>query len=139
MLRVTSSNGGVTVDAHAKVNLTLRVAGRRPDGYHDLESVVAGVAMYDRLCFEAGDGLSLKCDDPAVPSGDDNLVLKAARLLWEFCGMDRDTSIYLWKHVPSWRGLAEARRLAGAARAGGVEAVAATLEGDIQRVQGDTP
>jgi 4-diphosphocytidyl-2-C-methyl-D-erythritol kinase len=118
MLRVTSSNGGVTVDAPAKVNLTLRVVGRRPDGYHDLESVVAGVALCDRLRFEAGEGLFLTCDDPAIPSGDDNLVLKAARLLREFCGVDQGARIYLRKHVPAGRGFGGGSSDAAAALAG---------------------
>jgi 4-diphosphocytidyl-2-C-methyl-D-erythritol kinase len=70
----------------AKVNLSLRVIGRRVDGYHDLESVVGFADCADRLTFEAGGQLSLTCTGPlAAACGDtaDNLVLKAARLLAE--------------------------------------------------------
>ena len=73
-------------DARAKVNLTLRVMGRRADGYHDLESVVAFADCADRLTFEPGGELSLATTGPrAEECGDsaDNLVIKAARLLAE--------------------------------------------------------
>jgi 4-diphosphocytidyl-2-C-methyl-D-erythritol kinase len=73
-------------DGRAKVNLTLRVVGRRVDGYHDLESVVAFADCADRLTLTAGPTLSLKTTGPlAEACGEtvDNLVLKAARLLAE--------------------------------------------------------
>src|SRR3954452_17222522 len=74
----------LTDDARAKVNLTLRVVGRRVDGYHDLESVVAFCDCADRLVLDPGPELSLVTTGPlAQDCGDasDNLVLKAARLL----------------------------------------------------------
>ena len=70
----------------AKVNLTLRVIGRRVDGYHDLESVVAFADCADRLTLVPGGELHLTCTGPlAAACGEtaDNLVLKAARLLGE--------------------------------------------------------
>src|ERR1700760_4324670 len=70
----------------AKVNLSLRVIGRRVDGYHDLESVVAFADCADRLTLDPGPELSLTTTGPlAAACGDtsDNLVLKAARLLAE--------------------------------------------------------
>jgi len=73
-------------EACAKVNLTLRVNGRRSDGYHDLESVVAFADCADRLTLTPGSNLDLKMSGPlAQACGDtsDNLVLKAARLLAE--------------------------------------------------------
>ena len=76
----------LTDDARAKVNLTLRVVGRRVDGYHDLESVVAFADCADRLTLEPGPELSLTITGPgAQDCGEtsDNLVLKAARLLGE--------------------------------------------------------
>jgi 4-diphosphocytidyl-2-C-methyl-D-erythritol kinase len=76
----------LTDDARAKVNLTLRVVGRRVDGYHDLESVVAFCDCADRLTLEPGSELQLATTGPrAQDCGEaaDNLVLKAARLLGE--------------------------------------------------------
>ena len=73
-------------EGRAKVNLTLRVVGRRVDGYHDLESVVAFADCADRLSLTPGDSLDLKTIGPlANDCGDnaDNLVLKAAELLGE--------------------------------------------------------
>src|SRR4051794_7155073 len=73
-------------DARAKVNLTLRVVGRRVDGYHDLESVVAFCDCADRLTLEPGPELSPTTTGPlAQDCGEpsDNLVLKTARLLGE--------------------------------------------------------
>lgn len=73
-------------EGRAKVNLTLRVVGRRVDGYHDLESVVAFADCADRLSLTPADSLDLKTIGPlAGDCGDcaDNLVLKAAQLLGE--------------------------------------------------------
>ena len=74
----------ITETAPAKVNLTLRITGRRPDGYHELESLVAFTRVGDRLAFVPGDALALEVAGPsAAAAGDaaDNLVLKAAREL----------------------------------------------------------
>src|ERR1700755_2154025 len=73
-------------EARAKVNLTLRVNGRRSDGYHDLESVVAFADCADRLTLSPGPELHLTMSGPlaqACGETSDNLVLKAARLLAE--------------------------------------------------------
>jgi 4-diphosphocytidyl-2-C-methyl-D-erythritol kinase len=73
-------------DGRAKVNLTLRVVGRRVDGYHDLESVVAFADCADRLSLTPGPQLTLKITGPlALACGDtaDNLVFKAAKVLGE--------------------------------------------------------
>jgi 4-diphosphocytidyl-2-C-methyl-D-erythritol kinase len=77
---------GLVEEGRAKVNLTLRVVGRRTDGYHDLESVVAFADCADKLTLTPGPELSLKTVGPlATACGEisDNLVLKAARLLAE--------------------------------------------------------
>ena len=118
MLRLTSSRVGLAVEAPAKVNLTLRVVGVRPDGYHDLESVVAAVGLFDRLRIEPADGLDLVCGDAAVPPGDENLVMKAARLLRESCGTRQGARVYLEKHIPAGRGFGGGSSDAAAALAG---------------------
>src|ERR1039457_303473 len=71
-------------NAPAKVNLTLRVLRRRDDGYHEIESLVAFADFGDRLSFSRGGDLTLTLHGPsaaAAGEGDDNLVLKAARVL----------------------------------------------------------
>jgi 4-diphosphocytidyl-2-C-methyl-D-erythritol kinase len=77
---------GLIEDARAKVNLTLRVVGRRVDGYHDLESVVAFADCADRLSLTPGSELHLKTTGPlaqACGETSENLVFKAAQLLGE--------------------------------------------------------
>src|SRR2546430_10255247 len=77
---------GLIEEGRAKVNLTLRVVGRRVDGYHDLESVVAFADCADRLILTPGPTLALKTTGPlAGDCGEtaDNLVFKAAQLLGE--------------------------------------------------------
>jgi 4-diphosphocytidyl-2-C-methyl-D-erythritol kinase len=81
---LTATALALTEDGRAKVNLTLRVVGRRVDGYHDLESVVAFADCADRLWLEPGPELKLETTGPlaqACGETSDNLVLKAARLL----------------------------------------------------------
>jgi 4-diphosphocytidyl-2-C-methyl-D-erythritol kinase len=64
--------------AHAKLNLTLAITGRRADGFHELVSLVAPVALADTLTLEPGRPLGLTCDDASLPVDGTNLVLKAA-------------------------------------------------------------
>jgi 4-diphosphocytidyl-2-C-methyl-D-erythritol kinase len=95
-------------EARAKVNLTLRVNGRRADGYHDLESVVAFADCADRLTLTPGSDLDLKMSGPlAQACGDtsDNLVLKAARLLGERVSDMKAGSFSLDKALPVAAGI----------------------------------
>ena len=62
----------------AKLNLYLEVKAKRSDGYHEIESVMQTVSIYDRLLVEPADsGTQLSCSDPAIPSGDSNTVCRA--------------------------------------------------------------
>src|ERR1043166_7939522 len=95
-------------EARAKGNLTLRVNGRRSDGYHDLESVVAFADCADRLTLTPGSDLNLKMTGPlAQACGDtsDNLVLKAARLLAERVPNMKAGSFSLDKVLPVAAGI----------------------------------
>ena len=68
----------------AKINLGLFILGKRPDGYHDLETLFQMVSLYDTVELESLDGkIELVCDDPRVPAGESNLMIQAARLLQE--------------------------------------------------------
>jgi 4-diphosphocytidyl-2-C-methyl-D-erythritol kinase len=94
--------------APAKINLTLHVLGRRPDGYHDLESLVAFAGTGDDLALEPGPGLALQVSGPtAALAGheDDNLVLKAARLLAERVEALRLGTFRLTKRLPVAAGI----------------------------------
>jgi 4-diphosphocytidyl-2-C-methyl-D-erythritol kinase len=99
---------GLVEEGRAKVNLTLRVVGRRVDGYHDLESVVAFADCADRLTLTPGPDLSLKMTGPlAKACGDtaDNLVLKAAQLLGESVPGLKTGSFELEKVLPVAAGI----------------------------------
>jgi 4-diphosphocytidyl-2-C-methyl-D-erythritol kinase len=98
----------LTDEARAKVNLTLRVVGRRTDGYHELESVVAFADCADRLSLQPGAETRLVTVGPgAQDCGDsaDNLVLKAARLLAERVPGLRSGAFTLDKHLPVAAGI----------------------------------
>ncbi|CAN5904944.1 4-(cytidine 5'-diphospho)-2-C-methyl-D-erythritol kinase [soil metagenome] len=94
--------------AHAKVNLWLNVVGRRADGYHLLDSLVAFVDLADDVEVRQADGLSLTLDGPlgdSLAADTDNLVLKAARLLADRAGVSPRAAIRLTKRVPVAAGL----------------------------------
>jgi 4-diphosphocytidyl-2-C-methyl-D-erythritol kinase len=95
-------------EARAKVNLTLRVIGRRVDGYHDLESVVAFCDCADHLTLKPGAGLRLTTTGPRANDcgeASDNLVLKAARLLGERVADLRAGEFILDKMLPVAAGI----------------------------------
>jgi 4-diphosphocytidyl-2-C-methyl-D-erythritol kinase len=96
----------VTLRPAAKVNLTLEVPGRRPDGYHELSTLFQEVGIHDELTAEPAAELSLAVEGDAPPD-EDNLVLRAARLMSEAVGGDapRGASISLRKGIPSGAGL----------------------------------
>jgi 4-diphosphocytidyl-2-C-methyl-D-erythritol kinase len=94
--------------AHAKVNLWLNVVGRRDDGYHLLDSLVAFVDLADQVEARPADRLTLDLDGPlagALAGESDNLVLRAARLLADRAGVAPRAAIRLAKHVPVAAGL----------------------------------
>lgn len=104
--------------APAKVNLTLRVIGRRADGYHDIESVVVFAAVGDTLTFAPGREMSLAVRGPtAAASGDltDNLVLKATRELAKRVERLKEGRFVLSKRLPVAAGLGGGSADAGAA------------------------
>lgn len=100
----------------AKINLTLRVLGKRPDGYHDIESLVAWIGLFDELCAEftptpPGSPLSaaVRCNDAGVPTDDSNLIIRAAsRLAARFphaAGTSANVLFHLDKRIPMGGGL----------------------------------
>ncbi|MGE5515573.1 MAG: 4-(cytidine 5'-diphospho)-2-C-methyl-D-erythritol kinase [Bacteroidota bacterium] len=98
----------VTVQAPAKVNLTLHVTGKRADGYHLLESLVAFAGIGDTLDLAAADGLSLALAGPTaagLSAADDNIVLKAARALAAAAGIAPHAAITLTKRLPVAAGI----------------------------------
>ncbi len=117
---VSATASGVVVAAPAKLNLHLEVLRRRADGFHELETLVAFVGLFDTLEFARtpGRGFSLACSDPRLPAGPGNLVCRAAAALERATGAKCEASCRLTKRVPSEAGLG-----------GGSSDAAATLVG----------
>lgn len=90
--------------AYAKVNLSLEVLGKRPDGYHDLVSVMQTVSLWDEIDFEESMDLRFAASDPSL-SGDDNLVKRAADLLRQQAPARPGGSLVLHKAIPHAAGL----------------------------------
>lgn len=96
----------IYVKAHAKINLTLKVLGKRADGYHELETVMQTLALHDLVTLTPQREqitLSVKGDAPA---GKDNLVYRAAELLQQYSGCRQGAAIALEKNIPMAAGLA---------------------------------
>ena len=100
------SRAKMLVRAPAKLNLYLRVLGRRADGYHDIQTIMQPIALYDELAFEPlGEGrLRLDCE-PLELGGPENLVWRAARLLQKRFAPARGVRINLRKRIPVAAGL----------------------------------
>ncbi|MGA7616977.1 MAG: 4-(cytidine 5'-diphospho)-2-C-methyl-D-erythritol kinase [Thermoanaerobaculia bacterium] len=94
----------LTVRSFAKINWMLRVLDRRPDGFHDLETLFQAISLHDTVRFRASTTLMLHCDDPAVPVDEQNLALRAARLMGERFGAP-PVEIELIKRIPAGGGL----------------------------------
>ena len=93
--------------AHAKLNLGLKILGRRDDGFHNILSVFQTIDLCDRLVFRpAGQGqIILSCDDADLSVGPDNLVYQAVLAFRDYTGMDRGVEIALEKRIPMAAGL----------------------------------
>jgi 4-diphosphocytidyl-2-C-methyl-D-erythritol kinase len=97
------------VRALAKVNISLRVVGVRPDGYHELRTIFQSIALHDTIEIRRRPGpLALHCDDPACPSGASNLVWRAAAAVWRASGQrgaPEGVELVLTKRIPMEAGL----------------------------------
>jgi len=90
----------MNIRANAKINWTLRVTGRRSDGFHDLETIFQTISLHDTLTFTESDRFTLTCDDPTIPVDDTNLVRRAARAIDA-----KPVAIHLQKRIPHGGGL----------------------------------
>ena len=96
------------VVAPAKINLSLRVLGRRSNGFHEIETLMAPISLCDEIKIEQHSGkqkVAFRCDDPSVPKGEDNIVVRAANLFFEKTRITSRISIALKKKIPHGAGL----------------------------------
>jgi 4-diphosphocytidyl-2-C-methyl-D-erythritol kinase len=109
----------ITVMAPAKVNFFLKVMGRRPDGYHNLVSVMQALELSDEVTLDKTDaGISVSCDSAAVPSGPENIAFRAAKAVLDEAGAASGARISIKKNIPVAAGLG-----------GGSSDAAATMKG----------
>lgn len=92
--------------AYAKINIGLDILRKRPDGYHDIATVMQRISLHDRLFFEKSEMTAIFCDAPSLSLGEDNLVQKATRKLEEHVGRSLPFSLHLEKKIPISAGLA---------------------------------
>jgi len=96
------------VFAPAKINLSLRILGRRDDGFHEIETVIAPITLCDEIEIGKSDSsneIEFHCDDPSMPAGDDNLIVRAAKSFFAATKLKPAVSIELKKKIPHGAGL----------------------------------
>jgi 4-diphosphocytidyl-2-C-methyl-D-erythritol kinase len=108
-MTMTSTARAVTVRAHAKINLDLRVLGTRPDGFHELRTVFQALDLHDTIeCIPRVGPFAIECEAAGVPLDRSNLVWRAAEALWRSLrreGSVRDVLVRLHKRIPLQGGL----------------------------------
>jgi 4-diphosphocytidyl-2-C-methyl-D-erythritol kinase len=118
----------IELRAPAKINLSFRILRRRDDGFHEIETLMAPVSVFDRLTIRRADELRFTCDDASLPSGSDNLVVRAAQLFLDATKLASGVHIELEKRIPHGAGLG-----------GGSSDAAATLLGMNQLLSAGLP
>src|SRR5437762_3477995 len=94
--------------APAKINLSLKILGRRNDGFHELDTLIAPISLYDEIRIDKGrpgKRIEFRCDDPSIPQGDDNLAVHAAKAFFDTTKIEPAVSIELKKKIPHGAGL----------------------------------
>lgn len=94
--------------APAKINLSFKILRRRADGFHEIETLMAPISLVDELTIEpneSGERIAFTTDDPTLPPGEENLVVRAARSFFEAINQEPRVRIALWKKIPNGAGL----------------------------------
>jgi 4-diphosphocytidyl-2-C-methyl-D-erythritol kinase len=96
----------ITLKAPAKINLFLELKNKRKDNYHNLETIMQTVSLYDEISFESSDnGIFLESDNNNLPTDSTNIVYKAAKVFYDHFKIDKGVEIYLKKIIPIGAGL----------------------------------
>jgi 4-diphosphocytidyl-2-C-methyl-D-erythritol kinase len=93
------------LQANAKINIGLRIIGKRTDGYHDLETLFYEIQWHDELELQSNERLEMISNSAEAPADDSNLCFRAARLLQEITGTHNGATVNLQKHIPVGAGL----------------------------------
>jgi len=103
---MTIEMSAMQVLAPAKINLSLKILGRRSDGFHEIETLIAPISLYDKIDIDRQSRwIDFSCDDPTVPSGDENLIVRAAKAFFERTKISGGVTIKLQKQIPHGAGL----------------------------------
>ncbi|KPK57720.1 MAG: hypothetical protein AMK73_09875 [Planctomycetes bacterium SM23_32] len=136
----------LSVRAPAKVNLCLEVLGRRPDGFHEIRTVMQAVSLFDEMDFRLmPEGrVELSCPEGDVPTGEGNLIVRAARLLQRRYAVEQGAAVTLRKRIPVGGGLGggsadAAMALLALRELWGVEAPPGELGGLAAELGSDVP
>lgn len=96
----------ITLKAFAKINLFLDILNKRPDGYHNIVTMFQRIALYDTIKVKkSSKGISLSCNSSDIPSGKNNIVYKAAKIMKAEFGIKSGLDISLRKRIPAAAGL----------------------------------
>jgi 4-diphosphocytidyl-2-C-methyl-D-erythritol kinase len=97
----------ISIGAPAKINLSLRILGKRGDGFHELETLMAPITLADEIELMHGNGqeIQFSCNDPELPIGPENLCVKAAEAFRTATGLEHGIAISLMKRIPHCAGL----------------------------------
>jgi 4-diphosphocytidyl-2-C-methyl-D-erythritol kinase len=105
-LDMTIEIQAMQVFAPAKINLSLKILGRRADGFHDIETFITPISLCDKIdIVKRGRSTDFICDDPTVPLGEENLVVRAATAFFQKTKQKGGVSINLQKKIPHGAGL----------------------------------
>jgi 4-diphosphocytidyl-2-C-methyl-D-erythritol kinase len=92
--------------APAKINLSLKILGRRNDGFHEIETLISPISLADKIDIERQSRwIDFSCDDPTLPGGDQNLAVRAAKAFFEKTKINSGVGIKLHKKIPHGAGL----------------------------------
>src|SRR3989304_2381903 len=107
MTKRNSSKATITIKSPAKINLTLNVVSKRKDGYHNLETIMIPVSLWDEMEILTTNSKKIKiiCDNKELPVDDDNIINRAIRLLWDVTGLKIGVLVKLKKNIPVAAGL----------------------------------
>lgn len=108
-----------TIKAYAKINLGLDVVKKLPNGYHQVKMIMQAIDLWDELTLEkTADGIVLTTDEGTLPTDENNLIFKAAKLMRDTYSLREGVRIHLQKNIPIAAGLAGGSADAGAAMTG---------------------
>jgi len=109
--QIIELDDGLSILAPAKINMSLLIAGKRPDGFHEIETIIAKIDLFDEILLQhsAKNGIEIICKGPYwAPEGEENLVWKACKAILDCCGISAGLKITLIKNIPAGTGLGSA-------------------------------